>query len=229
MRITVLLLLLFPATFFAQQKETSDNIPSIEVIGTAEKELAPNKITIGITLQEEMGKNKTTIDQLEAALKAGLKDNKLDVSKLLVQRVNSFLYRINRKTNEVNNRRDYLMTVGGSEEAFTVFRVLDELNVKEAKIVELSHTDIINERSEVKKMALVAAKTKAAEMLKAIGETIDKPLLIREVEEDGAPVRPYLSNVAVGFEKSKYESADGYLELQPIKLKYMMYAKFKIK
>ena len=228
---TILSILLFlPLLTFSQTQNSIDNVPSIEVIGIAEKEIAPNKITIKIVFQENNDKNTISIEEQENNLKSKLKEKNFDTSKLLIQNVNSYLYRINRKTSDVNNRKEYSIIVSNSEEAYKVFKILDEINVKEAKIIETSHTEIQNYRKEVKKLALQTAKEKATELLKSIGEEIDKPLLIKEIEENSIAQNNLLSNVAVGYYKEyKTENGADYLELQPIKLKYLMFAKFKIK
>lgn len=230
MKSVVSILLILPLFVFSQIQNSSENIPSIEVIGIAEKEIAPNKITIKIVLQENNDKIKISIEEQENKLKTKLKEQNFDTNKLLIQNVNSHLYRINRKTNDVNNRKEYSIIVSNSEEAYKVFKILDNINVKEAKIKETSHTDIQSHREEVKKLALQAAKKKATELLRSIGEEIDKPLLIKELEENSLSKTNLLSNIAVGYYKeSNTESGTDYLELKPIKLQYAMYTKFKIK
>ena len=229
MKNIILILLFVPFFAFAQNQNNNETIPSIEVIGIAEKEFAPNKITIKIVLQENNDKNKISIDEQENKLKSKLRENGFDVNKLQIQNVNSYLYRINRKTNDVNNRKDYSIIVSNSEEAYKIFKILDEINVKEAKIIETSHSEIQSYRNDVKKLALQAAKEKASDLLKSIGESIDKPLLIKEIEESSIAQNNMLSNVAIGYYKEKKEFGEEYLELQPIKLKYAIFAKFKIK
>jgi hypothetical protein len=67
-------------------------------------------------------------------------------------------------------------------------------------------------------------------LLKSIDEQIDKPLIIKEIEDNDFLLgRSSYSNVAVGQYKEESKLDTDYLEIKPIKLKYAMFARFKIK
>lgn len=229
MKTIIHFLLFFPLAFFGQNMNMVDNNPYIEVIGSAEKEIAPNIITLRIVLQETNDKNKITIDEQERTLKEKLKASGFDLKNLVIRNANASLLKLSRKTNDVINRKEYLAKVGNSVEAYKVFKILDEINVKEASIFETSHTDIQIFRKEVKQLALKVAKEKATHLLKSIDEQIDKPLIIREIDEnESIQIKNTYSNVAVGYYQEE-TSANDYLDIKPIKLKYQMFARFKIK
>lgn len=230
MKTIIHFLLFFPLAFFGQNMNMVDNNPYIEVIGSAEKEIAPNIITLRIILQETNDKNKITIDEQERTLKEKLKASGFDLKNLVIRNANASLLKLSRKTNDVINRKEYLAKVGNSVEAYKIFKILDEINVKEASIFETSHTDIQTFRKEVKQLALKVAKEKATDLLKSIDEQIDKPLIIREIDEnESIQIKNTYSNVAVGYYKDEETSTNDYLDIKPIKLKYQMFARFKIK
>ncbi|WDF47177.1 SIMPL domain-containing protein [Chryseobacterium sp. KACC 21268] len=229
MKTIIHFLLFFPLAFFGQNMNMVDNNPYIEVIGSAEKEIAPNIITLRIVLQETNDKNKITIDEQERTLKEKLKAGGFDLKNLVIRNANASLLKLSRKTNDVINRKEYLAKVGNSVEAYKIFKILDEINVKEASIFETNHTDIQTFRKEVKQLALKVAKEKATDLLKSIDEQIDKPLIIREIDEnESIQIKNTYSNVAVGYYQEE-TSANDYLDIKPIKLKYQMFARFKIK
>lgn len=230
MKTIVSILLFFPLVLFGQNQNLLDNHPYIEVIGSAEKEIVPNIITIRIVLQENNDKNKIAIEEQENNLKEKLKSNGFDLNNLVIRNANASLLRLNRKTNDVINRKEYLAKVNNTVEAYKLYKILDEINVKEASIFETSHTDIQNYRKEVKRLALQAAKEKATELLKSIDEQIDKPLIIREIDENEIDQNRVLyPNISVNYYKEEIRLETEYLEIKPIKLKYMMFARFKIK
>lgn len=180
-------------------------------------------------MQETNDKNKISIDEQETTLKEKLKANGFDLKNLVIRNANASLLKLSRKTNDVINRKEYLAKVSNSVEAYKVFKILDEINVKEASIFETSHTDIQIFRKEVKQLALKVAKEKATDLLNSIDEQIDKPLIIREIDEnESIQIKNTYSNVAVGYYQEE-TSANDYLDIKPIKLKYQMFARFKIK
>lgn len=225
MKALITLLLLIPLFASAQQITTLDNIPYIEVIGIAEKEITPNIITFKISLQENNDKNKINIEEQERKLIAQLKEEKLDFNKLLID--NSNIHTSKLKRISTTNRKDYFISVSNSEDAYKVHKVLNNLNVSEASITELSHTDIQIYKKDLQKVALQSAKEKATNLLTAIGETIDKPLIIRE-EANNIVAKNIHSNILIKDLKSD-ENEDELLNIKPIILKMSMYARFKIK
>jgi uncharacterized protein YggE len=223
-------LLLLP--FFAVAQNASfpgvDQSPYIEVTGSAEKEITPDEISIRIILQETAEKNRVSIKELEEKLKARLKASGIDLSKLVLQNANASYEKISRKNKDVINQKEYILKVNSSKEAYTAFAIFDEIQIKDASIVAVSHSKIEEYRQEVKLMAIKAAKQKATNMLSAIGESIDKPLIIRE-DDDSYVV--YRANMAANVAEDVVYNAGGedVIEIKPIKLQYKVFTRFKIK
>lgn len=224
-------LLLLPLFALAQNNSFSEveHSPYIEVTGTAEKEVTPDEISIRIILQETAEKNRTTIKELEEKLTAKLKAAGIDLKKLVLQNANSSYQKISRKNNDVINLKEYILKVNSAEEAYKAFVIFDEIQIKDARIVELSHSKIEDYRLEVKLMAVKAAKQKAGDMLSAIGESVDKPLIIREIDE--TPYVLYRSNMVSNVAEGGGYASDAaeILEIKPIKLQYKVFTRFKIK
>lgn len=223
-------LLLLPLFAIAQTSTYSEveHSPYIEVTGTAEKEIAPDEISIRIILQETAEKNRTTIKEMEEKLMAKLKAAGIDLKKLVLQNANASYQKITKKNSDVINLKEYILKVNSAEEAYKAFAIFDEIQIKDARIVELSHSKIEQYRQEVKLMAVKAAKQKATDMLAAIGESIDKPLIIREIDE--TPYVLYRANMVANVAEGGYASdAADVLDIKPIKLQYKVFTRFKIK
>ncbi len=224
-------LLLLPLFTLAQNASYSEveHSPYIEVTGTAEKEIAPDEISIRIILQETAEKNRTTIKEMEEKLLAKLKASGIDVKKLVLQNANASYQKITKKNSDVINLKEYILKVNSAEDAYKAFAIFDEIQIKDARIVELSHSKIEDYRQEVKLMAVKAAKQKATNMLAAIGESIDKPLVIREIDE--TPYVLYRANMVsnVSAEGGYASDTADILDIKPIKLQYKVFTRFKIK
>lgn len=223
-------LLLLPFMLFAQEESDFGDQAYIEVVGSAEKEIAPNIINLRIVLQETNEKNKIPINDQEARLKEKLKAKGFDLDKLLIRGADSKLQKIKRKVADVVNRKEYSIKLSSAEEAYHVLEICDELNASEASIFETSHTEIHAYRKEVKLAALQAAKVKAKDLLNSIGEEIGKPLVIREIQEgDRMSISTLYSNIAFSRADDRLVEGGDYLEIKPIRIRYEMFTRFGIK
>lgn len=223
-------LLLLPFFAVAQNAAYSevDGSPYIEVHGSAQKEVIPDEISIRIVLQETAEKNRATIKEMEEKLKAKLKAAGIDLNKLVLQNAHSSYQKISRKNNDVINQKDYILKVNSAEEAYKAFAIFDEIQIKDARITELSHSKIEDYRQEVKLMAIKVAKQKATNMLAAIGESIDKPLIIREVDEIFENYRANMT-LNVKLDAEYLNQSEDVLGIKPIKLESKVFTRFKIK
>jgi len=212
------------------QSDTSlqkDEKPYIEVTGVAEKEIVPDEIYISIVLQEKYeGKNKITIEEQESKLKASLQSAGIDIKNLELSDANADYMKVRRKTKDVITKKDYSLKVTNAENVGVVFKILDDIDIKDASIERVSHSKIEEYRKEVKILAIQAAKAKADYLLNAIGEQTGKPLIIKEIDVN---IPNLLSNV--------YYKSDGYvskneevvIQFRKIKLQTSIYVKFSIK
>lgn len=155
--------------------------PYIEVTGTAKREIDPNQIYLSITLTEKSIENKKySIEAQETKLLQILTDLNIPKSKLTLSDFSSSI--ITEKRNEVgfkqNKQFDLLLETGKQVSQF--FEKLFEVNIKEADVIRIDHTDIVGFNKEVKIEALKAAKAKAEYLLSAVGNKLGKPLEIIE-------------------------------------------------
>lgn len=205
--------------------------PSIEVTGSAEMEIVPDEIYITAILQERYdGKEKMTIEKMEAEMFAALKNTDIDSKNIsLADAGNNFIYR-KRKDDDVLLTRNYTILVNNAATAIKVFDELGKIDASNAYISKTSHSKIEEFRMQTKVNATVAAKEKATKMLTAIGSKVGKPTYIQEQNYSYQPYQySQISNVA-GINNAYESSDDLYKDLtyQKIKIRYEVFARFEI-
>jgi hypothetical protein len=215
----------------------TEETPYIEVTGTAEKEVIPDEIYIGIIIHEKyVGRVKLTIEEQEGQLRDALKSLGIDLTNLYLSDANADYVRVRWQKKDVLTKKEYTLKVSKATEIGQVFQELEKLEIKDASILRVSHSKLDSLRKEVKIIAIKAAKDKADYLLTAIGEQAGKPLVIKENE-----ISPYqtLSNVNIRGSRSsetefyvdglKMESDDDDLQFQKIEIQTSIYVKFSIK
>ncbi len=229
--------------------DKSDSQLWIEVTGTAEKEVIPNEIVIGIVLNERYdNRKKITIEEQEEKLKEALRAVGIDLSKLSVSGADADYVRISWQRKDVLTRKEYRLKVADAATAGKAFQELEKLSITDANIRSASHTKLDSLRKEIKIVAIKAAKNKADYLLAAIGEKTGRPLIIQEVLTDVPGATNYfeesitrrefgtvsrtIPGVITGdrfsYAKSSAVPETRELEFQKIKLRTSIYAKFSI-
>ena len=219
-----------PLALFCQST-TPENQPYIEVTGTAEKEVVPDEIYIGIILKEKyVNKAKVTIEAQEQKLKEAIQSLGIAPDRLFLSDADASYVKINWKTKDVLTQKDYALKVSDAATVGKVFQELDKLEITDASILKVSHTKMDSLRKEVKILAIKAAKEKAAYLLAAIGEQVGKPLMITEIEMDRyyTGMESNISNPYY-FNETKVENQQtGEVQFQKIKIQSGISARFSI-
>ncbi len=225
-------------TFGQTNAPKPEEQPYIEVTGTAEKEVIPDEIYIGINIREKYAnKVKVTIEEQEEKLKAAVKSLGIELSNLYLSDVNADFVKVSWQKKDVLTKKEYTLKVSNATLVGQVFLELEKLEISDAFISKVNHSKIDSLRKEVKIMAIKAAKNKADYLLTAIGEQTGKSLVIKENE---FLRNSSLSNVNVRGGRSgdtsyfidgiKVTSEDNNeIQFQKIKLNSSIYVKFSIK
>lgn len=226
----VFILFLASAFSLAQgnvQKTENTALPFIEVIGTASKEVVPDKIYIKILLTDKVVNNeKYTIESQEEKLKKALTSAGIDLKYLYLSDSSSEITKDKKKETGFKVIKEFSLIVKNSNEVSKVFKELYEINIKEAEISKAESSDIENIRKEVRIAAIKVAKEKAEYLLLAIGEKIDKPLEIKELDNS------YLSRKMLTTSNSVIKSSDSdgdNMDFEKIIVTYSYYIKYSIK
>ena len=228
-----LLFLLSATTLLAQTDSISPHY--IEVTGVAEMSIVPDEIYVGIQLKERMQQNvKITVGSQEKRLKDSLLAADIALEDLALNDISSDFIKLSWRKKEVMAYRRYELKVSDTEEAATVFRILENIQADDGKISRVDHSEIERLRREVKTQAIVAAKEKARYLLAAIDEEVGKPLRIVEQETQmnrnnrASNIRVRGANSIATLTPGVYQ-ADSEIAFQKIKLQYQILARFEIR
>ena len=204
--------------------------PYIEVTGTADKEIIPDKIYISIHLTERYdGKKNITLEEQDIALKKGLTKLGIDLKELSLSGANADYMTIKWKRKDALNQANYQLLVNNATAVSNVFQLLDELDIKNAYIEKVDHSKIEQLKQEVRIEAIKAAKQKADYLLTAINEKTGNALIVRENEQQYYPV--YAANMRMDKRESSLSSNNEpvpEIEFQKIKINASVYVKFSI-
>lgn len=225
MRILFIIITLLTFSICASQNIETSSQPFIEVIGTATKEVIPDKIYIEITLSEKVVNRKSyTIVEQENNLKAKLNALNISLDQLSLSDSNTYILRNKRRETGVKLTKEFMLLVHTSEEVTNVFRALNEINIKEASIEKTEHSKITDIRKEVRIEAIKAAKEKANYLLEAIDEELGEPIEVRENNESS-----YRSTFAQSNIASVTINDVNQVAFETFEVKFSYYIKYAIK
>ena len=217
---------------------SADEQPYIEVTGTAEKEIVPDEIYIGIIIREKyVNKVKVTIEEQEEKLKSAVKQIGIDLADLYLSDANADYVKIRWQRRDVLTKKDFTLKVSTATTVGQVFLELEKLEITDAFISRVNHSQMDSLRKDVKIQAIKAAKDKADYLLMAIGEQTGKPLVVKENDIyanqtlANVNIRGARSNESFYFlDGDKMKSSDNdEIEFQKIKIQSSIYIKFSIK
>jgi uncharacterized protein YggE len=168
------------ALFFATAQTSTAEPPFIEITGTSEIKVDPNQIFISITLEENTDKSKIDISEQEQNLIKALQSAGIAKEKLVVTDANAHYGKSGFMSKDVVNRKQFELEVKDATEAKKAFEQMDKLNIKNAYISRVDHTDIEEYKKQAKIKAIKSAKEKATYLLEAVGEELGGALIVRE-------------------------------------------------
>jgi len=222
------LIMLSSAGAFSQ---VVDPIPFIEVTGTAEKTVVPNEIYISINIHERYdGKTKVTIEEQETGLKELLIKKGFNLEDLSLSDSESSYVKVRWTKKDVLSKKELVLKVNSADKVGEVFAILDELNLQDAHISKVDHSEKDAYKKEVRIMAIKAAKEKAFYLLEAIDEKPGNPLVIYENAHQYVPQMrnvAYSENMKDGLMSSNNEP-ELTIQFEKITIRASIYVKYSI-
>jgi len=171
------------------QNTNEKEYPYLEVYGYAEQSVVPDEITIAIRIKERYkGKEKITIKQQEDSLKYYLTKEGLDLDELTLSNANADYVQVNWTKKAVLTETNYMFKAKDAVEVSKVFQIAEKFLLYDAYIFKVNYSKYDDLRSEVRIKAAKNAKTKADQMLNAIGSQTGKPWIVMETNSKGATV-----------------------------------------
>jgi hypothetical protein len=212
--------------------------PYIEVTGTAEKEVIPDEIYIGITIKEKyVNREKITIEAQEEKLRLLIQSLNIDLSNLTISDADADYVRVSWQKKDILTKKNYSLKVSDATTIGKVFQGLDNLEITEASINKVKYSKIDSLRKEVRILAIKAAKDKADYMLASIGEKTGKPLIVNEnvalpMSNVAGSMRGQRSDGNVvfidGVKVKAEENEENEIQFEKIKVQISIYVKFAI-
>lgn len=216
---------------FAQKNFIDQNY--ITVFGKAEMEITPDEIYITFLINEDDKKGKVSVEKQETELLNELKKINIDINKSLkIQRFNSDYQKFLLKKDDVIKTKNYELMAHNTTELEKIFKILEKLEISNAYISKIDHSEIEKYRRDVKINAIKAAKSKAEYLTSSIGQSIGNAIHIQEMNNETSnplegQVHGLLSNTyAIGYAP---ESSLNKPEFSNIIIKETIQVNFSIK
>jgi uncharacterized protein YggE len=208
----------------------------IEVIGQAEKEIAPDEIYLKILINEKDVKGKT-LSETEGLMFEKLQQIGIDISKDLAIKdlVSNFHYYWIIKT-DILLVKEYQLLVHDAKTAGKVFVELQKLGISNISIDRLDNSKIDDFRRQVKINAIKSAQEKARDLTLAVNQDIGRAIYIMEHENNINMTRALQGKTAGvlirGLPNSNIygsRASEPDIEFEKIKLEYYVTVRFELK
>ena len=184
---------LFALLSTAAQAQTKNFIdqPYIEVSGSADTLVTPNQIFIRILISEKDTKDKITVEELETKMADALKAIGIDIEKDLTTRdmVSNFrTYLL--KNRDIIKSKQYILKVTNAEMAGKVFAELEKLDISNAYVERIDHSDMEKIKNSMRTKAVENARDRGAALTKPLGQTLGNAIHIADNETYNINYRP---------------------------------------
>ncbi|HYF70191.1 MAG TPA: SIMPL domain-containing protein [Ohtaekwangia sp.] len=227
MRYTFILVFLFTCSGVFAQHEAFEGEPFIEVTGIAETEIEPDEITLLIRLKEfEENRSKTDLEKLDKDFLAALKKSGIEKKRLLLADAGSKLDKLGKRDKDAFREKSYELMLTGAAEVDKLLTALQPVAVDLVTITRVHHSQLEKHKLDLKLKALQVARSKAELLLKAIGNEVGKPLMIREWDNEPIPMAK--ANVMMRQESVGFAD-EASMEFKKIRLRAQVHAQFEIK
>jgi len=216
-------LLTVTVTGFAQNVDLRRKI---EVTGSAEQEVTPDIIYVGISLKEYMnGKNKVDISTLERQLQKAVTEAGIAKEDFTINNISSFNYVVEKKKNpDFLASKQYRIKVRDLNSLNTILSKVDDKGIQSTGIDSYDYYKIAELRQSLKIKALQAAREKATYLLTSIGEKLGGAIDIQDIDNEQLNQPVYQVRM---FKTPMEESADA-VDFKKIKLSYQVRTVFEI-
>ena len=216
----------------AAAQEQPEVYPSyIQVNGRAEKEVTPDEFYLQIVINERDSKGKISVESQQRDMIAALK--KLGIAtdrQLTVSNVSSTFF----KKNTALASAKYQLKLTSAAQLSAAWQALSNLGISDVSLVKVGRSDLEILKQEVRKAAIVDARTCAEELAGAIGQQVGKCFNIVDYNNDVMPA--FYNNSMVFRAKgvmadaaAEESAAEEPLDFKTVKLTYSVQAKFVLK
>ncbi len=209
---------------FAQSIE-NDNSRFIEVTGSSEATLKPDKIELEIILKEYSTQKLLSVHQNLIDI---LEKNNIDSTNLYYGNSNNYWYYWWSFRNTHYKQQLYKINLDASTDFLNLVKDLDINGVASIRISNTSNKEIEKIRKEVKISAIKAAKDKARYLLESIDEKLGKVISIEELPPNQNYYWRSNQNIISNTTVTTNTNTEDIENISTIKIRYEIKAKFEI-
>jgi len=216
------LLLVFTSQLSFSQTKSFIDFPYIEVTGSADTMVTPDRIYVRILLSEKETKDKISVEELEGRMIAALKELSINIEKDLVlsdMLSNYKFYLLKQK--DIIKTKEYSLQLVDAGTVTKVFVALENIGISNVSITdaEVSNHDLIENICREK--AIEDAKNKAIAFVKPLNQSIGSAIYIADNAAaisnqlrgsvSGVQIRGYSSLNKEAYEPPKIELKKKYI------------------
>ncbi|GGH60165.1 hypothetical protein HNQ91_000789 [Filimonas zeae] len=205
----ILCLLAIPA--FSQTKNFID-LPYISVNGNADTLITPNEIFIKITLSEKDTRDKISLEAQEAKMVEGLKSLGINTETDLTTSDIISNYRFYLlKQKDIIKSKEYMLKVNTAALAGKVFVKLEDLDLSNAWVDHVNHTELEKLAAICRANAMLVARERANALAAPVNQRVGKVIYIHDNNTEGVQGAPgdasriMIRGYGTYTDKAKYE------------------------
>ncbi len=209
--------------------QDADLRKKIEVNGSAETEVTPDEIYIGISLKEYMkdSRRKVTIEDLEAQLQKAVTKAGIAPEDFMINNISAYTnYWDKKKDPTFLASKQYSIKVKDLNKFNTVISGVDAQGIAYTNIERYAYSKEDELKKDLKIKALKEAKTKATYLVEAIGEKLWGVLEINESENNNYPQPVYRTTM---MKSESFADSAPQIDFKKIKLSVTIRAVFQIR
>jgi len=222
----LLLGLLASASALAQSKNFLDQ-PYLETSAQADTLVIPDRIYLGILLQESDSKGRVTVEELEQKMAARLKAIGIDLEKqLAVSDLSSDFKKYFLRGQEVLKDKAFELLVYDAAMAGRVLFELEKLGIANVRLNRTEYAGMDALQMQLKARAMREAKRQAETMTAAIGQSLGKAVYISDTGNyyPMAPAPRMKAFAEMASDQGEYQPIEG--EFQKIRVEAGVQVKF---
>lgn len=209
-----------------------DTRHKIQVSGSAEAEVVPDIIYVGISLKEfvdDASKKKVLIEELEARLQTAVTKAGIPKENFTINNVSSFNYEYERRKNRAfMARKQYRLKVSDLNKFNQIISSVDAKAVEYTNIDGYDYSNLEAIKRELKVKALKAAKDKATHLAAAVDNKVGEALEINEIENSNRPYSGAMGSVANDGLMTEQAASMPLVGFKSTKLSYQIRAVFEL-
>lgn len=215
--------------------QTADMRKKIEVTGSAEAEVTPDIILVGISLKEYFRDNnarrKIEIEELERQLQTAVLNAGIPKENFTINNIASYNWTWEKKKNpDFLASKQYRIKISDLTKYNQIISAVDPKGIQYSNVEGYDYSKLESLKKQLKIQALKVAKEKAIYLAEAIDEQVGGALEIHEINNEFYPQPMYQRNVMMKGDMAMAESAAmPDIDFKKIKLNYQMRAVFELK